>query len=466
MKKNHSFCIHAHFYQPPREDPFTGQIPDEPGAAPYHNWNEQILATCYQPNSELRNFSRISYNIGPTLVEWMKQKSPETLATIVREDSLNQAIYGSGNAMAQAYHHSILPLLTKEDMQTQIKWGIAAFSSLYKRAPEGMWLPETAVNTDVLLALSENGIRFTILAPWQVDVEQGHSPFCVDLENGKSIYVFVYHGGLSSTMSFDTFATGNADSFAEFYLKPEVDPYQPDQYLMIATDGELYGHHQPFRDQFLAHLLNGSTGRIGMRPTWPGLWLKQNSVHDRGRIVENTSWSCHHGLSRWREECACSPGASWKQYFKQALDGLNQLIYADFTALCNRFGINPVEARNDYIHVVLGEIPFAAWIQTRTLRTLNLIEVESLCKVFQAQFACQEMFTSCAWFHGSLSRIEPRNSLIYAAHATFLMTQVTGKDYTIDILPVFRKAVDVATGETAADIFVAAIKRFADNPVD
>jgi hypothetical protein len=396
----------------------------------------------------------------------MKQKSPETLATIVREDSLNQAIYGSGNAMAQAYHHSILPLLTKEDMQTQIKWGIAAFSSLYKRAPEGMWLPETAVNTDVLLALSENGIRFTILAPWQVDVEQGHSPFCVDLENGKSIYVFVYHGGLSSTMSFDTFATGNADSFAEFYLKPEVDPYQPDQYLMIATDGELYGHHQPFRDQFLAHLLNGSTGRIGMRPTWPGLWLKQNSVHDRGRIVENTSWSCHHGLSRWKDECACSPGASWKQYFKQALDSLNQLIYADFTALCNRFGINPVEARNDYIRVVLGEIPFAAWIQTRTLRTLNLIEVESLCKVFQAQFACQEMFTSCAWFHGSLSRIEPRNSLIYAAHATFLMTQVTGKDYTIDILPVFRKAVDVATGETAADIFVAAIKRFADNPAD
>ena len=319
MPENRAFCIHAHFYQPPREDPFTGKIPEEAGAAPFANWNERILATCYQPNVEERNFSQLSFNLGPTLVEWMSQHAPDVLDRIVQEDALNATLYGTGNAIAQPYHHTILPLASNEDKRTQVLWGIAAFNHVFGRAPLGMWLPETAVDYESLRVLASAGIQFTMLAPWQVEVIEGESPYLVELGAGKSIIVFVYHGGLSSTVSFDAFATSNADAFAEFYLKPEIDRFNPNQFLLIATDGELYGHHQPYREKFLSRLLDGSSNGIGLRATYPALWMKNHQVTGRARIVENTSWSCFHGIDRWRTECDCTAGSTWKAGLREGL---------------------------------------------------------------------------------------------------------------------------------------------------
>lgn len=460
MSDKRSFSIHGHFYQPPREDLFTGQIPEEPGAAPYQNWNERVLDTCYRPNGELRNFSKMSFNLGPTLVEWLAEAAPGVLTRIVGEDKVNQAIYGAGNAIAQAYNHRILPLASTEDKRTQIKWGAAAFESVFDRRPDGMWLPETAVDTESLSMLAEEGIRFTILAPWQVEVIEGHSPYSVDLPCGKSIVVFVYHGGLSSTMSFDTFATGNADAFAEFYIKPEIDRYDPDQLILVATDGELYGHHQPFRDQFIAHLMNGAVKDIGLQQTWPALWLKQHEVKGKARIVENTSWSCHHGVERWRRDCGCTANGAWKFPLKEGFDKLNEAIYTDYVNVMQTEGIDPSEARNDYIRVALGLIGFDEWLGTQAGKVISSASKLRLQRALEAQYTCQKMFTSCGWFFDDLSRIEPQNNIRFAARGAALMHEVTGKDYNEFALPILEQAVNENNARSAADDFIKAYNRF------
>lgn len=460
MTDKRSFCIHAHFYQPTREDPFTGKIPDEPGAAPYANWNERILATCYQPNAKERNFSELSFNIGPTLTKWMSEHAPEVLEQIVREDRLNETLYGAGNAIAQPYHHTILPLAKFEDKRTQIVWGIQAFKHVFGRDPQGLWLSETAVDKETLRILAENGITFTILAPWQIRDGEGESPYLIDLGDGKSIAAFVYHGGLSSTISFDTFATSNADAFAEYYIKPEIDRYNAKQFLLIASDGELYGHHQPYRDKFLARLLDGSSNGIGLRATYPALWLKQNPVKAKAGVIENTSWSCSHGIERWRGECECTPGSSWKAGLRQALDRLADEIDEAFCEIAIAHGLDPYKARDQYITVILGQVSFNDWLQALAGKDFSTIGKNKLATLFEAQKMRQQMFTSCGWFFDDLSRIEPRNNLSYAAHAVVLMESITGKDFHSSIIPVLRGSVDNRTSRTSADIFLEAYQRF------
>lgn len=459
MGEQRSFCIHGHFYQPPREDIFTGKIPEEPGAAPYKNWNERVLETCYRPNADLRNFSKMSFNLGPTLTEWLAQTAPEVLARIVAEDKVNQAIYGAGNAIAQPYNHRILPLANSGDKHTQIKWGVTAFESTYDRRPEGMWLPETAVDIETLIMLADEEIKFTILAPWQVEVLEGHSPFTVELPGEKSIVVFVYHGGLSSTMSFDSFATSNADAFAEFYIKPDIDRYSPDQLILVATDGELYGHHQQFRDQFIAHLMNGAVKGIGLQQTWPALWLKHHEVKGKARIVENTSWSCHHGVERWRSDCGCTPSSTWKTPLKKGFDLLNEEIFTDYCALLRAEGIEPVQARNAYIQVALGLTGIDEWLESSSNHELSPASRIQIQAAIETQFTCQKMFTSCGWFFDDLSRIEPQNNIRFAARSAALMREVTGKDYSEGIVPILREAVSVKTGQSAADDFLNAYSR-------
>lgn len=460
MMNNPSFCIHAHFYQPPREDPFSGIIPDEPGAAPYANWNEKILATCYKPNAEERNYSALSFNLGPTLAKWMAENAPDVLENIAREDRLNETLYGAGNALAQPYNHTILPLAMDEDKRTQVIWGIRAFEKVFGRSPQGMWLPETAANTETLRILADNKIKFTILAPWQIRDAEGDSPYLIDLGDGKTIVVFVYHGSLSSTVSFDTFATSNADAFAEFYVKPEINRYNPNQFLLIASDGELYGHHQPYRDKFLAHLLNGSVNSIGFRPTYPALWLKNNPVKGKARLVENTSWSCHHGVERWRGECGCSPANRWKSGMRQALDLLAEKIENEYQKIAVTYNFDPINARNRYIEVILGETPFEDWLKTIAGNDYSSISRRKLANLFQAQQLRQQMFTSCGWFHDRLTRIEPINNLSFAAHAAVLMESVTGMEFHKDMLPLLRSSVDEDAEKTAADFFMNAYQRF------
>ena len=190
-----AFCVHGHFYQPPRKDPITGQIPLEPGAAPFRNWNERIHFQCYQPNAEEGNFERISFNIGPTLAQWMAETHPDNLKQIIEQDQYNYQKYGVGNAMAQSYNHTIMPLALRHDKITQVRWGICDFETRFGHAPSGMWLPETAVDIETLEVLVECGIEFTILAPWQADTDRldASQPYVVDLINGKKITVFFYN---------------------------------------------------------------------------------------------------------------------------------------------------------------------------------------------------------------------------------------------------------------------------------
>jgi hypothetical protein len=458
-------CIHAHFYQPPRENPATGEVAEEPGAAPYRNWNEKILATCYRPNVELRNFSRISFNIGPTLAQWLEKNSPDVLQGIVSEDALNVRVYGVGNALAQPFNHSILPLLTAKDKMTQITWGIRAFQHVFGRSPHGMWLPETAVDNETLLMLVQNGIQFTILAPWQVDKVSGNSPYRIELGRGKSIIAFVYHGGLSSRMSFDTFATSNADAFAEFYLKPEMEANIDDQLLMIATDGELYGHHQSFRDKFLAHLLDGSIDAQTIKSTFPALWLKQNKVTGVARIREDTSWSCHHGVDRWKKECDCTPGSAWKEPLRRALDIMAEEIEVIYRDIALQFGFDPIEAERSYIEVILGQNKLDKWLNTLLKREPNNAELGVLRAIFDVVYNRQRMFTSCGWFFGNLARLEPRYNIAVAAHAAWVVERVFGKDLHTPILALLDNARDEAHGLTAGDIFRLEFARLKTNPV-
>jgi alpha-amylase/alpha-mannosidase (GH57 family) len=428
-----ALSIHCHFYQPPREDPVTGTIPKEQGAAPYRNWNERIHAECYLPNAQQGNFEKISFNVGPTLFSWMNDYDPTASRLIVAQDLANLRQYGVGNAIAQAYHHTILPLASREDKVTQIVWGIADFTHRFGHKPLGMWLPETAVDMETLNILAEQGIEFTILAPWQAESHQLDvtEPYKVALSAGKSIGVFFYHQGLSTGVSFSPHLTINADEFVRNMVLPtylhEKEQHGEPQLLLIASDGELYGHHQSFRDRFLAHLVNGASSSAGLEKTYPALWLKQYPPRKWVSIRECTSWSCYHGVDRWSNDCECTPGdGRWKGYLRQAFNRLAHLvdkIYADVTMA---YDIDPWRLRNAYIHVVLGELTADELICQSAGRRLEPEAIQQMRFLLEAQCERQRIFTSCGWYFDDFSRIEPRNSIAYAAQAVRLTHLATG----------------------------------------
>ncbi len=462
MPNRHSLCVHAHFYQPIREDPLTGIIPVEPGAHPYANWNELIHETCYKPNAALGNFSRISFDLGPTLSRWMRQYHPEVLNQIVAADRQNVEHYGVGNAIAQPYHHTILPLGKRRDKQTQIRWGIYEFEHTFKHKPQGMWLPETAVDQETLEVLVENGIEFTILAPWQADGKEvdPRKAYQVILPGHRSIKVFFYHSGLSARVSFDPNATENADAFARNFVKPEFFAGDQNQWLMIATDGELYGHHQIFRDKFLSYLLDGSISAQHIETDFPGLQLTQQKVFPVAKIRDNTSWSCHHGVTRWSGVCSCTPNAEWKKPLREALERLSDVVDKIFIEACDGILENAWEARDQYIEVFSGDRKFADWIQALTGSALADEKIKKMEKLFQVQLECQRMFTSCGWFFNELDRIEPRNAVAYAAHAIWLTRQATGIDISAEIRPLLEKSKNWQNSTSALDFFEDAFHRF------
>jgi len=449
---NRYLCIHGHFYQPPREDPFTGKIPSESGAEPYSNFNERIHAECYRPNAELGNFGRISFNIGPTLFEWMQAFDPATCQSIVAQDQALLQQFGVGNAMAQAYNHTILPLASRADKITQLYWGMAEFEARFGHKPQGMWLPETAVDTETLTILSELGVQFTILAPWQAELARLNptEAYRVDLPNQKSISVFFFHQGLSTGVSFEPALTSNADAFIKEvltnYLPAKAGSDEP-QFLIIASDGELYGHHQKFRDHFLAHLANGASSHQDVEITYPALWLKNHPPRQVVRIRENTSWSCLHGVVRWMGQCDCTPGdGRWKIYFRQALNRMASeldLIYAD---LVWPLGLDPWKLRNAYIEVILGKTSAEALVKRMFFKELSKEQVRQIVLLLQAQHERQKMFTSCGWYHEDFARIEPRNNLAYAARAAWLVHQATGIDLAAQLSNDLRFVVSHRTG--------------------
>ena len=454
------YSIHAHFYQPRREDPLTGVIPNEEGAAPFANWNERIHAECYLPNAELGNFSHISFNVGPTLMDWMAKHHARTFQSIVTQDRLNVDRYGVGNAMAQPFNHTILPLSGYQDKVTQIYWGIAAFERAFGRKPQGMWLPETAVDMETLETLADHDIEFTILAPWQAETPQldASEPYRVHLPSGRQISVFFYHPELSAGISFDPALTVNADHFVRFNLFRRINPEKAQQgepqLILLASDGELYGHHQPYRELFLARLVDGAGGLSGLTSTYPALWLKKHPPRKAVSILERTSWSCHHGIKRWTGECNCTPGdRKWKSALHRALSQLASDLDRLFASQAGRYLSDPWALRRKYIHVMLGERTAADLIAEHAGRTLPQEASYRLQLLLEAQKERQFMFASCGWFFDDFQRIEPRNNVASAAMAVHLARLATGIDLEPALLPALARVTSRKTGLRADAVF-------------
>ncbi len=460
---NPAFSVHGHFYQPPREDPLTGQIPQEPGAAPYRNWNERIHDHDYRPNAILGNFERISFNIGPTLMDWMADYDPRTVQKIVDQDRWNFERHGVGNAIAQSYNHTILPLASREDKITQVRWGIADFENRFGHTPLGMWLPETAVDEETLQILADNKIQFTILAPWQADTNllDTSQPYLVPLKNKKSITVFFYDQDLSTRISFDPAATSNADLFITQYLMPkyQADAKEIPQLVLVASDGELYGHHQPFRDKFLSYLMRGALLMQSVDATYPALWLKKYPPTSTMGVRQFTSWSCHHGVVRWMGACGCTPHGEWKAPLRTAVTEIAGLIdnqYFDFT---NRFVKDPLELRHAYIKVVLGEISFEELVAAHAKEMPGDENMHKIKLLLAAQYEKQRMFTSCGWFFDDFDRIEPRNNVSYTAQAVWFTFLATGVDLTDQATAVLRRVRSWRTGIHADVVFTHHLHR-------
>src|SRR5581483_2394860 len=370
-------CIHGHFYQPPRENPWLEAVETQDSAAPYHDWNERITAECYEPNASSRildahdrivkivnNYASISFNFGPTLLSWLEEKAPSTYAAIIDADRASHERFGGhGSAIAQAYNHVILPLANDRDRRTQVRWGVRDFEKRFGRKPEGMWLPETAVDVPSLEALAAEGILFTILEPHQAKVTNGGSidttrPYWCRLPTGKSIAIFFYDGPISRAVAFERLLA-RGENLAHRLLGAFSESTKHAQLVNIATDGETYGHHHRYGDMALAYAVDYINERKLARIANFGQFLAENPPTDEVQIVEQTSWSCSHGVGRWQLDCGCNVGApsgwtqQWRAPLRTALDWLRDECAAIFEEFGKRVLIDPWQAREDYIDVVL-----------------------------------------------------------------------------------------------------------------
>ena len=459
-----ALIIHGHFYQPPRENPWTGIVEVEPSAAPFHDWNERIHSECYQPNSSaaildaemgenriVNNYENISFNFGPTLLSWLENKHPDTYASIIaadRESALKRG--GHGNAIAQAYGHAILPLCNERDRQTQIRWGVADFRRRFERDPEALWLPETACNDDVMDGLIGAGLRFVILAPHQaarvraigkaewrevdertIDTSRAYRYSHRD-GSGRSIAVFFYDGPTSRAIAFENLLRSSRELVERFVACNNGSG----ELVSIATDGETYGHHFKFSDICLAHALEVEAPPRGFRITNYGSYLDEHPPQfeveiNNGPEGEGTSWSCQHGVGRWIRDCGCHTGGrlgwnqQWRTPLRLALDFLRDENAVYFEATRKSLFLDPWQARDNSIELILGQHRSreaflydhsGRWLSTdKQWRALGYLELHRMLV---------SMYTSCGWFFNDISGIETIQILKYACRAIELMEQL------------------------------------------
>jgi len=445
-------AIHGHFYQPPREDPFTGRIPREPSAAPYGNWNERITAECYEPNLRAGNFQRISFNLGGTLAHWLDDHANPTYQGIVATERAYRQAHGVGNGLAQAVHHTILPLARRRDKICQVRWGIASFVHRFGHRPAGMWLPEMAVDYETLQVLASEGIRFTILSDEQVygDLDAGGGPYRVVLPDSQEIAVFVRDRRLSNHLSFGMPDSGHVDEWLERHMGWRC---QRGGLHLVATDGETFGHHHRQGVEVLNQILT-SGRRYGYEVTMLDLYLKQHPPENPIRVVENTAWSCAHGLARFLVGCDCTPGDSrWKGAFRRALDNLACDLDRVYEIEAHRVGFDPWPLRDRYIDVIMGKVAGTAFLNGNGLGQLTSAEAERLLFLLEAQFHRQRMFISCTFFFGELDRYEPRYAIANAVRALAHTRKATGDDLAHGFRRDLSGAVSPSTNLTGADIF-------------
>ncbi|MGQ9857774.1 MAG: DUF3536 domain-containing protein [Thermodesulfobacteriota bacterium] len=468
-------CIHGHFYQPPRENPWLEMVELQDGAAPYHDWNERITAECYAPNTAARildqegmvmgllnNYAHMSFNVGPTLLSWLRTHAPQVARALLEADAESaRTHHGHSNAMAQAYGHSILPLDRPRDRLTQVRWGIHAFRHFFGHRPEGMWLPETAVDVPTLEVLASEGILFTVLAPHQaarirplgkaqwtevkgdLDVTR---PYLCRLPSGRRIALFFYHGPVSRAVAFEGLLN-DGESFYRRLLASFQPAEARAQLVHIATDGETYGHHHRFGEMALAYALHRALGDREVHLTNYGEFLEMAPPQWEVEIREATSWSCIHGLERWRSDCGCRVGGDpswhqrWRAPLREALCWLKEALDEIFQEEGEGLLGDPWEARDSYIQVVL-EPPGEAvevFLDTKLIPKRDEALVSRSLKLLEMQRNGLLMFTSCGWFFNELSGIETTQVLLYAARAIQLAREL-GHDLEPSFLERLEKA--------------------------
>jgi len=458
-------CIHGHFYQPPRENAWLEYIEMQDSAYPYHDWNERVAAECYAPNTASRtldsedyitqivnNYTKMSFDFGPTLLAWMEEKAPDVYQAVLEADRETQQTFsGHGSALAQAYNHMIMPLANRRDRYTQVMWGIREFEHRFGRKPEGMWLPETAVDLETLDILAESGIKFTILAPHQarqvrqigteawdnvnnatIDTTMAYE---TNLPSGRKLNLFFYDGPIARSVAFedllnsgDNFAHRLADAFSEERAWPQL--------VHIATDGETYGHHHRFGDMALASALQHIETDGLARITNYGEYLEKHPPTHEVEIIENTSWSCTHGIERWRSDCGCNAGRNpkwnhaWRTPLREAMDWLRDYLAPKYEEMGGQFLKGPWAARDDYIEVILDRSPenIQRFLDRHRTRELNESETVTVLKLLELQRHAMFMYTSCGWFFDELSGIETIQVIHYAGRAVQLAEELFGDD--------------------------------------
>ena len=461
---NRFVCVHGHFYQPPRENAWLEAVEVQDSAHPFHDWNERITAECYAPNAAARildeegriarivnNYARMSFNFGPTLLTWLAREAPLTYAAVLEADRVSRERFsGHGSALAQGYGHAILPLCNERDRRTQIAWGVADFVHRFGRKPEGMWLPEAAVDLATLEALAEAGIAFTILAPSQAarvrplgsrdwtDVSGGRidpsRAYRAALPSGRGLALFFYDGPVSQAVAFERLLS-NGETFAGRLVSAFSDAREGAQLAHIATDGESYGHHHGRGEMALAWALETIETRGLASVTNYGEFLQRFPPKEEVEVFDNSSWSCVHGVERWRAHCGCNSGGrpGWKQTWRgplrEALDRLRDALAPRWEARASQLFRDPWGARDAYVQVVLDRDPARQreFLERHAARPLAEPERVAAIKLMELQRHAMLMYTSCAWFFDEVSGIETVQVLQYAARVLQLAGEVLGE---------------------------------------
>jgi alpha-amylase/alpha-mannosidase (GH57 family) len=459
-------CIHGHFYQPPRDNPWLEYVEQQDSAYPHHDWNARITMECYAPNAASRildkdggiidivnNYSQISFNFGPTLLSWLERHSPGVYEAILEADRMSmQRFSGHGSAIAQVYNHMIMPLANKRDKYTQVVWGIRDFEKRFKRFPEGMWLPETAVDIETLEILADCGIAFTILAPhqakrvrrlgrggrWQ-DVTGGDVnptiPYICKLPSGRSMNLFFYDGPISQAIAFEGLLS-NGEYFAKRLTGTFSEDVTDPQLVHIATDGETYGHHHRYGEMALAYCLYYINDKTPVQTTIYGEFLEKFPPIYEVEIYENTSWSCVHGIGRWKENCGCHSGMhhgwtqEWRTPLRDALNYLREEMIPFFEKNMSQYVEDPWNLRNDYINVIINrDTDFVnEFITTKSKRDLSQKEKQRFLKLLELQRNAMLMYTSCGWFFDEISGIEATQVQMYAERLMQIAEDLGSKD--------------------------------------
>lgn len=458
-------CIHGHFYQPPRENPSLEAIELQDSAYPYHDWNERIAVECYEPNAASRildeghriskivnNYSSISFNFGPTLLAWLETKKPELYESILQADRASRKRFsGHGSAIAQVYNHMIMPLANRRDKITQVRWGLADFRRRFGRQPEGMWLAETAVDLETLEILAELGLRYTILAPHQAgrvrkigarkweDVAGGHvdptMAYQVVLPSGRKLALFFYDGPISRAIAFERLLT-HGEHFANRLLSAFSEERTWPQLVHIATDGETYGHHHHYGNMGLSYGLQYIEQNELARITNYGEFLEKHPPTHQVEIIEDTSWSCAHGVERWRSDCGCNSGGhgdwnqSWRAPLRDALDWLRDALATRYEDMAQNIFADVWSARDEYISVILNRSPKsnARFCDKQAKRKPDKETQITGLKLLELQRQAMLMYTSCGWFFDELSGIETVQVIQYAGRALQLARELFGAD--------------------------------------